>query len=77
MAHSLNNNNILDEYAPLKSVISKFSTCPILWMTPELLQAIKEKNKGKRCRAKTNSAVDITLCKQFKRLPSIRLSYTI
>ena len=38
---------ILDEYAPLKSVVSKLSKCPTPWITPELLQAIKEKNKAK------------------------------
>ena len=38
---------VLDEYAPLKTVVSKFSKHPTSWMTPELLQAIKEKNKAK------------------------------
>ena len=38
---------VLDEYAPLKTVVSKFSKHPTPWMTPELLQAIKEKNKAK------------------------------
>ena len=53
--------NILDEYAPLKSVVSKFSKHPVPWMTSELLCAIKVKNKAKRRAAKTNSAVDIAL----------------
>ena len=55
--------DILDEYAPLKS---KFSRRPTLWMTPELLKAIKEKNKAKRRAAKTTSAVDTALYKTFK-----------
>ena len=35
-------------------------------MIPELLQAIKEKNKPKRCAAKTTSTVNIALYKKFK-----------
>ena len=60
--------NVLDEYAPLKSVVSKVSRRPTPWMTPdhELLQAIKEKNKAKRHAAKTTSAVDIALYKKLK-----------
>lgn len=58
--------DILDEYAPVKSVVSKFSRRPTLWMTPELLKAIKEKSKAKRRVAKTTSAVDTALYKTFK-----------
>ena len=39
--------NILDEYAPLKSVVSQFLKHPIPWMVSELLSAIKDKNKAK------------------------------
>ena len=38
---------VLDEHAPLKSVVSKFSKRPTPWMTSELSQAIKEKDKAK------------------------------
>ena len=58
--------DILDEYAPVKSVVSKFSRHLTLWMTPELLKAIKEKNKAKQHAAKTTSAVDTALYKTLK-----------
>ena len=57
---------ILDKYAPLKAVTSKFSKRPTPWMTPVLLQAIKEKNKAKRHAALTNSIVDIMLYRKLK-----------
>ena len=38
---------ILNEYASLKLVVSKFSKHPIPWITPALLQAIREKIKLK------------------------------
>ena len=44
---------VLDEHAPLRLVVSKFSKQPTPRMTSELLQAIKEKDKAKRRAAKT------------------------
>ena len=58
--------DILDEYAPLKSVVSKFSRCPTPWMTLELLKTIKEKNKAKWRAARTTSAVDTAIYKTLK-----------
>jgi len=51
--------SVLDQYAPLKTVKSKFSKRPTPWMTPELLLSIKEKNKAKRRASKTHSTYDI------------------
>ena len=57
---------VLDKYAPLKTVTSKFSKRPTPWMTPVLLRAIKEKNKAKRHAALTNSIVDIVSYRRLK-----------
>ena len=45
--------SVPDEYAPLKSIKSKFSKRPTPWLTSELLMAIKEKNKAKRHAVRT------------------------
>ena len=37
-----------------------------MWMTPELLQTIKEKNKAKRRAANATSTVNIALYKKLK-----------
>ena len=57
---------VLDEHAPLRLVVSKFSKRPTPWMTSELLQAIKEKDKAKRRAAKTKDTADIVLYRKFK-----------
>ena len=51
--------SVLDEYAPLKSIKSKFSKRPTPWLTPELLMAIKEKNKAKRHAVRTGDPHDL------------------
>ena len=72
--------SVLDRYAPLKSVTSKFSKRPTPWMTPKLFQAIKVKNKAKWFAFKTRDPHDIAAYKSLKNKskPSIheaKLSY--
>ena len=57
---------VLDEHAPLILVVSKFSKRPTPWMTSELLQAIKEKDKAMRRAAKTKDTADIVLYRKLK-----------
>ena len=57
---------VLNKHGSLKSVVSKFSKQPTPWMTSELLQAIKEKDKAKRRAAKINDTADIVLCRKLK-----------
>ena len=58
--------SVLDQYAPLKTVTSKFSKRPTPWMTPDLMQAIKMKNKAKQFALKTKGPHDIAVYKSLK-----------
>ena len=57
---------VLNQYAPLKRVVSKFSKRPTPWLTDDLLLAIKVKQRAQRQAAKTHHPDDIAVYKKLK-----------
>ena len=56
----------LNQYAPLKRVVSKCSKWPTPWLTDDLLLAIKEKQHTKRRAARTHHPDDMVVYKKLK-----------
>ena len=61
----------LNKYVPLKKVSSKYSKCPtpsLAWMTPEIMSAIKEKQRAKHAAECSDGNEEIALYKRLKNM---------
>ena len=56
----------LDKFVPLQKVRSKYSKRSTPWITPEVLSAIKEKQRAKRAAELSGSSESLALYKQLK-----------